>query len=294
IGGERLLVPDLELLGGAALREVARHFGESGQFAVRSAQRRDDDARPEARAALPDPPALLRVLPGSRRDLELTLELPRCDVFRRVEDREVLSDDLVFGITFDSLRALVPSDDVAPRVEHEDRVIFDALDEQAESLITLPQLLFGRTSRREVARDLGEAQNFAVVTAQRRDQDVGPEAGAILSDAPSLVLDAAIRDRGGEIALGQAVGDSLARIEDREVLADDLVRTIALEPLGAGVPAQDVAVRVERKDRVVEHAIDEELVERTDLIVDYAMRAIGHSEKWSRLTVRRHPWRSSV
>jgi hypothetical protein len=39
---------------------------------------------------------------------------------------------------------------------------------------------------------------------------------------------------------------------------DDLLRQVPLDALGAGVPAQDVPAGVEREDRVVLDAVDEE------------------------------------
>ena len=42
------------------------------------------------------------------------------------------------------------------------------------------------------------------------------------------------------------------------MLADDLVGAVALEALGAGVPGQDMPLRVEHEDRVVAHALDEQ------------------------------------
>jgi hypothetical protein len=51
----------------------------------------------------------------------------------------MLANDLIGGVTLDSLGALIPGSDVALRIEKEDGVIFDAVDEQAEDLITLLQ-----------------------------------------------------------------------------------------------------------------------------------------------------------
>ena len=51
--------------------------------------------------------------------------------------------------------------------------------------------------------------------AQKRD--------AVLADAPTLVLEAPVFARGAQLELGESAGDQLARVEDREVLPDDLV-----------------------------------------------------------------------
>src|SRR5437764_277613 len=56
-------------------------------------------------------------------DLELPVRFAAPGVFGRVEDREMPADDLVGGVALDPLGALVPSDDLARRVQHQDRVI---------------------------------------------------------------------------------------------------------------------------------------------------------------------------
>ena len=50
----------------------------------------------------------------------------------------------------------------------------------------------------------------------------------------------------------------LRGVEDAEVAADDLLGGVALDALGAGVPAHDVAARVEHEDRVVLDHFDEQ------------------------------------
>ncbi len=47
----------------------------------------------------------------------------------------MLAHDLASLVTFQQLRAGIPGRDVAPGVEKEDGVIFDGLDEGAESLV---------------------------------------------------------------------------------------------------------------------------------------------------------------
>ena len=47
------------------------------------------------------------------------------------------------------------------RVEHVDRVVDDALDQQPEALLALAQRLLVQPALGEVARDLGEAEQLA-------------------------------------------------------------------------------------------------------------------------------------
>src|SRR3989441_11087222 len=58
--------------------------------------------------------------------------------------------------------------------------------------------------------------------------------------------------------LGLAGGDVVRCVKAREVLADDLLRSVSLDLLRTGVPAHDDARRIEQVDRVVPHAPHEE------------------------------------
>jgi len=62
--------------------------------------------------------------------------------------------------------------------------------------------------------------------------DVGPEARAVLADAPTFVLDATHGGRNLELPLRLPGRLVRVRIELPEVVADDLVRLVALDPLG--------------------------------------------------------------
>src|SRR5690349_7147551 len=61
------------------------------------------------------------------------------DGFRRVELREVLSDDLVGPIALDAFSTGIPGQDVAIDVEHEDRVVLHPLHEQLKTLFAFSQ-----------------------------------------------------------------------------------------------------------------------------------------------------------
>ena len=99
---------------------------------------------------------------------------------------------------------------------------------------------------------------MAGLVAQGRDDDIGPEAGAILANPPALVLHAPIPDRGREFRLRLAMIEVLGGIEDREVPADDLLGLIALDPLGPGVPTDDVPAGIEHEDGVVLHGLHDD------------------------------------
>src|SRR6185369_6548557 len=111
------------LLPSLPRREVARHLGEADEPAARIAEWGDDDARPEARTILSDAPSLVPDLSLTLGREELGLGLSRCQIFGRVEDREVPADDLVGRVPLDALRPGVPAEDHARWIESEDRVV---------------------------------------------------------------------------------------------------------------------------------------------------------------------------
>src|SRR6185436_1459406 len=98
-----------------------------------------------------------------------------------------------------------------------------------------------------------EAEQAPVVVAHPGDDHARPEGRAVLAHAPALLLEAA-GGRALELAARAALRAGVVRIELREVPADDLVRRIAEDALGAGVPARHVAVVVEHEDGVVDDA----------------------------------------
>src|ERR1700733_3173390 len=90
----------------------------------------NDDASPKTRAVFADPPVLLFETPSASRSGERFLRDPGEPVFFRVETRKMLSDDLSTRIAFDSFCSWVPVGDMPLRIEHEYRVIDDALHER--------------------------------------------------------------------------------------------------------------------------------------------------------------------
>ena len=61
-----------------------------------------------------------------------------------------------------------------------------------------------------------------------------------------------------EFVLGQSACERFGGVEARKVLADDLVGSVSLEALGAGVPGENVAVGIQHENRIVPHALDEQ------------------------------------
>jgi hypothetical protein len=79
-----------------------------------------------------------------------------------------------------------------------------------------------------------------------------------LRAVPALVLEAALRHCDLQFVVGPAPVDGVLRVEAREVLPDDLLGPVALDPFGPRVPGGDVALRVEHEDGVIEDAFHQE------------------------------------
>jgi hypothetical protein len=109
-------------------------------------------------------------------------------------------------------------------------------------------------SLRQVAGDLAEAPQHAVPIPQRGDDHVGPEPRAILAKPPPFLLVPSRLGRYLQLPGGMAPLDIPGQVERREMLPDDLRRTIALDALRPQVPGEDIALWVEHEDRVIPHA----------------------------------------
>jgi hypothetical protein len=122
-------------LGGAPFRQIARDLGESGEVSRVVPHGGDHDVRPKPRAALAHAPALVldpSVLDRLPQQLGGTSPLA---ILRRVERRHRFADDLVARISLDQSGAFIPRHDVAVGIQHEDRVVLNTRDEQANQLV---------------------------------------------------------------------------------------------------------------------------------------------------------------
>src|SRR5262249_15621352 len=119
--------------------------------------------------------------------------------------------------------------------------------------------LLGMLALGDVAGHLRESAEPAGSVVHGGDDDVGPEPRAVVPKPPALVLDAPLSTGDLQFPLRLAAAQVFLAVERREVPADDLLRLVALDALGPGVPGGDVAVGVEHEDRVVAHRRHEEL-----------------------------------
>src|SRR5687767_14811386 len=81
---------------------------------------------------------------------------------------------------------------------------------------------------------------------------------AVRFDAPAFLLGPAGAPRLGNLLPGFARLHVLWNVETREMLSDDLVPAVTLDPLGAGVPAGHNPFWIEQEDRVVGYALHEQ------------------------------------
>src|SRR5439155_1430885 len=117
---------------------------------------------------------------------------------------------------------------------------------------------FGAPPLAQVPRHLREPQQRPALVTHGGHHDVGPKAGAVLADAPVLLLVAARRGGGLEGCRWLAGGGVFRGVEPRKVLADDLLRGVALDLLRPAVPAHHVAGGIEHVDGVVAHVPHEQ------------------------------------
>jgi len=108
-----------------------------------------------------------------------------------------------------------------------------------------------------VAGDFGKAQQLSAGIADRIYHDAGPEAGVALAHAPAFRFETAIMFSGVEGKGRYAARLILRRVEAGKMLADNLVRFIALEPARTCVPADDDAGGIEHVDGVIGNTLDQ-------------------------------------
>jgi hypothetical protein len=88
----------------------------------------------------------------------------------------------------------------------------------------------------EIARHLGEANEFSIFVTDRIDNDAGPKLCAILADPPALHFALSFASCSFKSFLRDSVCTILVRIKARKVLTDNLLGRIAFDPLRARVP----------------------------------------------------------
>jgi len=125
----------------ALLGQVPRDLEEPENVPVGRTDGRQLRARPEARAVLPDAPALVHEPPliASRVELEARLAAPHRLVC--VKDGHVFSEDFAFREAGDPMSAPVPARDATRRIDQDDRGFFNGGEDVRENLRALAEIL---------------------------------------------------------------------------------------------------------------------------------------------------------
>ncbi|OIQ68130.1 hypothetical protein GALL_502800 [mine drainage metagenome] len=241
-------------------RNVTGDLAETDKRAKVVADRRQDRACPKQAAVLPDAPAFRFKPPLARGDFKRLARLVLTAVFFRVEQGKGLSNDLLPPVALDFLRTQIPVADPALLIQHKNRVVRDALHQQPELFLALPDRALCHFPLGQVPGNLGKPQQVARGCANRVDDHMGPEAAAVLAHSPAFTLKLSL-DRGGlQGAGGNAALPVFAGVEDSEVLAKDLSLLIALKSLCPEVPGRNPAFPVEHENRIVGDSVDKEAI----------------------------------
>jgi hypothetical protein len=165
----------------------------------------------------------------------------------------------------DPLRAFDVADDdhqqIAEVVRNTTAELSDRLHPlaQCKLLLRLLQRALGFHPFGNVARDLGEADELAVLVANRIEQRERPESTAVATHAPAFRL-VATGFRGNlQRLLRQLPFLILGREKPAERLANDVPGLVALEAFRARIPAGDLPIEIDHVDRVVDDRIDQQL-----------------------------------
>jgi hypothetical protein len=85
-----------------------------------------------------------------------------------------------------------------------------------------------------------------------------PERRPILPHPPALGFDLAGGHRHLQFVFWPMLRTIFRAIHAREMLADDLIRSIALQAFGPGIPTHDVSRRIEHENGLVLHPLDQQ------------------------------------
>ena len=150
------------LLRHHAVRQVTCYFDELANLPALIRHRGHHDVSPEPSAILPHAPTFVlysALLPSQSQN---SLGGAGFTVLRGVKARKMPSQDLVIGIPLQQPGAGIPRDHVAVGVHHENGIVPDALDEEADMLIVTPRFL-GCLALRDVTRNATRVHEFPVL-----------------------------------------------------------------------------------------------------------------------------------
>ena len=106
-----------------------------------------------------------------------------------------------------------------------------------------PELFIRSFALGHVSRDLAKADEFTFGVSKCGNYDVGPKSRTVLGYPPAFLLVTPLLRRNAELACWLSRLDVLRDIETREGVSNYFFRPVPFEPLGAGVPRGDRAIR---------------------------------------------------
>src|SRR6185437_6203079 len=109
---------------------------------------------------------------------------------------------------------------------------------------------------RRVTGDDGKTAKIAGLVADRRDYVVAAIPAAVLAQMPAFLLVPAAPGRNGELLFRRLL--AIGRVENGEMLAEDLGRRIAVQGLRARIPACNAALGVKHVYRAVLDGVNDQ------------------------------------
>jgi len=110
-----------------------------------------------------------------------------------------------------------------------------------------------------ITGDLCKADQLSMVVQNAIDENVRPETGAVLTHTPALAFHPADGRGQAEVLLWLSVFAVFLRVKAGEMLTYNFVERVALDPLGPGIPAGDMAGGIKHVDGVIRHALNQDL-----------------------------------
>jgi hypothetical protein len=126
-----------------------------------------------------------------------------------------------------------------------------------ELLLNVLELVLGSLPVRNVARDFCKPDDVSGFVRDTIDDDRRPKAGAIFSQTPPFRFKASVLCRLRKRTCWHTKLDVLGSIKSAEMPTDNLRRRVSLNTLRSGIPGCHVAERIELKDRVIDHGLDQ-------------------------------------
>src|SRR4029077_9526928 len=111
---------------------------------------------------------------------------------------------------------------------------------------------------RHVTDYLAKPDEFAVLVAQRGDDDARPKTAAVLAHSPRLLLVSSPLPGYVEFSFRVVPGLRVARMKHANVLTQDFLSSVATELLRTAIPDCDVPTYIQGVHRVIGDVVEKE------------------------------------